>query len=120
MRWTSLNRLHADGLYVGDAKVGNFLAGNDGRIRIFDFETGGVGVPPSAMRTFVIDPSPGDPREADLVHFLVSLLYAYEEKRRDWGSRFIDLRSLLGIEPRSERSAWARGKLRAFIPAVVT
>jgi hypothetical protein len=117
--WAILGRLHAAGLYVGDAKAGNFLAGDDGRIRILDFETSGVvGVPPPDMRTFIIDPSPKDPRVADLAHFLVSLLYPYEEKGRIWEHRFVDVRALLGLEAHSESSGWALDKLRALMPAI--
>jgi serine/threonine protein kinase len=118
--WAILNRLHAAGLYVGDAKAGNFLVSDDGGIRILDFETGGVvGMPPPEMRTFVIDPSPGDPRVADLAHFLVSLLYPYEEKGRIREHRFVDIRTFLDMEAHSPASAWALEKLRALMPVIV-
>jgi tRNA A-37 threonylcarbamoyl transferase component Bud32 len=116
--WSILARLHGAGLYVGDAKLGNFLFGKDGRIRIFDFETAGVaGVPQSEMRTFVLEPSPSDPRKADLAHFLISVLYPYEEKGRNWEHRFVDVSTYLDVEVRSPTTAWAREKLRALMPA---
>lgn len=116
--WSILTRLHAAGLYVGDAKLGNFLLGNDSRIRIFDFETAGVvGVPQSEMRTFVLDPSPNDPRQADLTHFLISVLYPYEEKGRNWEHRFVDPHAYLDVEVHSPGTEWAREKLRSLLRA---
>lgn len=116
--WSILTRLHTAGLYVGDAKLGNFLLGKDARIRIFDFETAGVvGIRQSEMRTFVLEPGFTHARIADLAHFLISVLYPYEEKGRNWEHRFVDPRAYLDVDVHSPGTAWAREKLRALMRA---
>jgi hypothetical protein len=115
--WSILERLHAGGLYLGDAKLANFLADDDGKVRILDFETAGViGDRPSPIRTFNLKPELSDVRTADLGHFLASVLYTYDEENREgpWDSTF-DLRTWVERDSETEIAAWAREKLRKLL-----
>src|SRR5260370_15413865 len=68
--WSILERLHTAGLYLGDAKLANFLAADDGKVWVLDFETAGViGDKPSPIRTFNIKPGLADVYAWDLAHF---------------------------------------------------
>lgn len=115
--WRIFERLHTGGLYLGDAKLGNFLADDDGRVWILDFETAGViGDQPSPIRTFNIKPEPSDVRTADLAHFLASVLYTHDEENREgaWDSTF-DLWTWADRDSETEIAAWAREKLRKLL-----
>ena len=111
--WNVLGQVHDIGLYVGDAKIANFIATDDGDLRLLDFEAAGViGEEPPAIRTFFVSPEPTNPRAADYTHFLASVLYPYEAGRYSWEDRHVDLLHLLDRQPDTEISAWALDKLR--------
>jgi serine/threonine protein kinase len=79
---TMIEQFHAQGVYLGDAKIANFLITEDGDLRALDFEAAGIvgdGAPP--VRTFFVRSEPGDPFAADRAHFLASVLYPYERGR---------------------------------------
>jgi hypothetical protein len=114
--WALMNRLHAGGLYLGDAKLANFIATDDGDLRVLDFEAAGVlGEDPPAIQTFFLDPEPDDPRLGDRAHFLASVLYSYEEGRYSWGDRHVALEAWLDAKPDSDLAAWALDKLRLVL-----
>jgi hypothetical protein len=114
--WEVLNQLHAAGLYVVDAKIGNFIATENSSVRILDFEAAGVvGTPPPAFRTFEIDPVLDNPCVADRVHFLVSILYPYERNHNTWADGLVDLNRLLQIRRGSEVVKWALDRLRKVV-----
>jgi hypothetical protein len=114
--WAVIERLHNSGLYLGDAKLANFIATDDGDLRVLDFEGAGiVDDAPPAVRTFFIEPEPTDPRLADGAHFLASVLYPYEEGRYSWEDRHVDLRAWLRTAPASDSMAWAVEKLRDVV-----
>jgi hypothetical protein len=115
--WSILARLHATGLYLGDAKLANFLAADDGKVWVLDFETAGViGDKPSPIRTFNIKPGLADVCAADLAHFLASVLYAYdEEDREDPRDTNFDLRIWAARNSENEIAAWAHEKLQKLL-----
>lgn len=114
--WALMDRLHDGGVFLGDAKLANFMATDDGDLRVLDFEAAGiVGEERPAVRTFFIAPDPADPRVADRAHFLASVLYPYEEGRYSWEDRHVDLQAWLAREPDSEISAWALERLRQVL-----
>ena len=114
--WALIGHLHANGTYLGDAKLANFMATDDGDLRVLDFEAAGVlGETPTAIRTFFFDPQPADPRLVDRAHFLASVLYPYEQGRYSWEDRHVDLGAWLAGDPDSDVSAWALGKLRTVL-----
>jgi len=114
--WRILDEVHASGLYLGDAKLANFLTTDAGEFRVVDFEAAGVvGQPAPPMLTFIIDPHPLDPRLADRAHFLASVLFCYEEGRRSTADRQVALRACVRHRPRDEAEAWAVGKLRRVL-----
>ena len=111
--WSILERLHAAGLYLGDAKLANFVAADDGKVWVLDFETAGViGDKPSPIRTFNINPGLADVCAADLAHFLASVLYPYDGEGREipWDTNF-DLRTWAARNPDTEIAAWAHEEL---------
>ena len=115
--WALLDRLHAGGVYLGDAKLANFISTDDGDLRVLDFEAAGVlGQTPPAVRTFFVHPEPDDPRLADRVHFLASVLYPYEEGRYSWEDRHVDLQRWMEQEPASDAGRWAVEKLSRVMP----
>jgi aminoglycoside phosphotransferase (APT) family kinase protein len=116
-RWAIFERLHTAGLYLGDAKLANFLAADDGKVWVLDFETAGViGDKPSPIRTFDIKPEFSDVCTADLAHFLASVLYPYDEDDRDGREgRNFDLRIWAARDSETAIAAWAREKLRKFL-----
>lgn len=117
--WALIDHLHAHGTYLGDAKLANFMATDDGDLRVLDFEAAGVlGEAPPAIRTFFFDPQPADPRLADRAHFLASVLYPYEQGRYSWEDRHVDLGAWLGSDPDSDVSAWALDKLRTVLHGI--
>ncbi|MFI1154681.1 hypothetical protein [Streptomyces sp. NPDC020817] len=110
--WTLLDRFHAAGVYLGDAKLANFLLDSDDDVRAVDFEAAGViGDHAPPIRTFFVTPEPSDPRRSDLAHFLVSVLYPYAQGRDGWADRHVDLRVCLEHEPGDEAEAWALERL---------
>jgi hypothetical protein len=114
--WSVFERLHAAGLYLGDAKLANFLAADDGEVRVLDFETAGViGDQPSPIRTFYLKPEPDDAPTADRAHFLASVLRSYDENREGPKDRNFDLRTSADGDAESEISVWAREKLRTLL-----
>ena len=114
--WTVIDRVHEASLYLGDAKIANFIATEDGDLRVLDFEAAGIiGEEPPAIRTFFVTPEPTDPRTADYVHFLTSVLYPYEGGRYSWEDRHVDLEAWRDRQPDTEVSAWALDKLRSVM-----
>jgi hypothetical protein len=115
--WSIIERLHGAGLYLGDAKLANFLAADDGEVRVLDFETAGViGDRPSPIRTFHVKPRFPDVRTADLAHFLASVLYLPDEADREGPhDKSFDLRTWADRDSETETAAWARAKLRKLL-----
>ena len=115
--WSIIERLHGAGLYLGDAKLANFLAADDGQVRVLDFETAGViGDRPSPIRTFHVRPRFPDVRTADLAHFLASVLYTPDEADREGPhDKSFDLRTWADRDSETEIDAWARAKLRKLL-----
>ncbi len=124
--WLLLERFHAAGVYLGDAKLANFLVGPiadadadsaaDEGVRVVDLEAAGViGDHAPPIRTFFITPEPEDPRRSDLAHFLVSVLYPYDQAGKSWANRRVDLRACLEREPADEAEAWALERLRVLL-----
>lgn len=119
--WALIDRLHACGVYLGDAKLANFMATDEGDLRVLDFEAAGVvGDEPPAVRTFFLDPDPTDPRLADRAHFLASVLFPYETGRYSWEDRHVDLGAWLASDPDTDIAAWAVDKLRRVLPISAT
>lgn len=114
--WAMMDQFHAQGVYLGDAKIANFLTTEEGDVRAVDFEAAGVagdGAPP--VRTFFVRSEPPDPFASDRAHFLASVLYPYEQGRYSWSDRHVDLRAWLKREPDDEISAWALDRLPAVL-----
>jgi hypothetical protein len=116
--WEILVRLHKAGLYLGDAKIANFIRGRDGAVRVLDFEAAGrVGEPPPAVKTFDTTPTSADPCQSDRLHFLASVLYPYESGKYSWEDRRVDLHVLCHAAPDSPAARWAARKLRQVLTA---
>ncbi|MFE1547760.1 hypothetical protein [Streptomyces sp. NPDC058718] len=122
--WLLLERFHAAGVYLGDAKLANFLVGpiadsdsdTDEGVRVVDLEAAGmIGDHAPPIRTFFITPEPEDPRRSDFAHFLVSVLYPYDQAGKSWANRRVDVRSCLEREPADEAEAWALERLRVLL-----
>jgi hypothetical protein len=110
--WAMIQTIHSRGLFLGDAKLGNFLLGDDGGLRIVDFETAGVvGQSPPSIHTFLLSPAPADQRAHDRAHFLASVLFDYERTGAERGSREVAMDSLAAQPPSDSVSAWALSKL---------
>ncbi|MEV6332082.1 hypothetical protein [Streptomyces sp. NPDC051909] len=127
--WLLLERFHAEGVYLGDAKLANFLVdvradegegeGEDERVRVVDLEGAGtIGDHAPPIRTFFISPEPEDPRHSDLAHFLVSVLYPYDQAGKSWANRRVDLHACLEREPADDAEAWALERLRVLLDEV--
>jgi len=111
--WRIINKLHTGGVYLGDAKLANFIATDDDVVRVVDFEAAGViGKKPPEVRTFFIEPWPKDPCVADRLHFLASVLFPYEKGEYSWSDRHVDLHSMLDQETHTDVAMWAKRKLR--------
>ena len=114
--WATMERVHRAGLYLGDAKIANFIADDGGDVHVLDFEAAGVlGEEPPAIRTFFLHPEPEDPRRADQAHFLASVLYPYESGRYSWEDRHVDVQDLLALKLDTAVADWALQKLRAVL-----
>lgn len=110
-----LEELHASGVYLGDAKLANFLLTGDDELRVLDFEAAGVvGDEPPAMRTFFLEPELDDRLIADDAHFLASVLFPYEQGKYAREDRVVDVYSWLERPPGDELAAWAQARLRAL------
>jgi hypothetical protein len=118
--WEIIAKIHSAGLYLGDAKIANFLATDAGDLRVLDFEAAGaMGDPPPPIRTFLLNPEPLDPVLADQAHFLASVLFPYEEGRYSWGDRHVNLRDWLQDPPEETAACrWARQKLQSMLPRI--
>ena len=113
--WTITEEFHANGIYLGDVKLANFMMSKDGDLRAVDLESAGeVEKHTSLARTFFVDPQQDDPLAADQAHFLASILYPYGQAGSDWENRHVTLPGLLGQEPESDVSAWALARLGAI------
>jgi hypothetical protein len=114
--WEIMDELRDGGVYLGDAKLANFLLTEGEELRVVDFEAAGVaGQKPLPMLTYLVDPHPLDPFVADRAHFLASVLFHYEASRDNWDDRYIDLRACASIKPRTDVEAWAVDKLRSVM-----
>lgn len=114
--WIILERFHTAGLYLGDAKLANFVAADDGRVFVLDFETAGIiGVHSVPVRTFSLKPEPTDICTADRAHFLASVLYDYDQYREDPWDRNFDLQTWADRDSQTEISSWASAKLRNLL-----
>ena len=111
--WAILDRAHAAGVYLGDAKLANFMATRHDELRAIDFEAAGTpgdGLPP--VRTFLLDDEPEDPFDADRAHFLASVLYPYEDGKYSWRDRQVSLANLRLRPPADEVTRWALERLQ--------
>lgn len=118
--WRLVSELHGGGLFLGDAKLANFLCDGPG-VRVIDFESAGVlGVePPPPLRTFDLrNPAVADLRAADLAHFLASVLFPYEDGGYSRRDRVADLAAYLDRTCRDDAERWAQSKLAALVAAV--
>ncbi|HEX6372892.1 MAG TPA: hypothetical protein VF006_28475 [Longimicrobium sp.] len=115
--WAMLDRFHARGIVLGDAKLANFLATDAGDLRAVDFEAAGaLEEERAAMHTFVVtDLQPGDPRTTDRLHFLASILYPYQSGRYSWKDRHVQLLPWLNRTPDTDVTAWAVARLLAMV-----
>ncbi|HYY56146.1 MAG TPA: hypothetical protein VE842_02385, partial [Pyrinomonadaceae bacterium] len=114
--WKIINELHTGGVYLGDAKLANFLMAEGDELRVIDFEAAGVvGQESLPMLTYLIDPHPLDPLVADRAHFLASVLFPYEAGRHSWADRHIDLRACASRKPQTEIEAWCIDKLQSVM-----
>lgn len=120
--WALLGRMHAAGLYWGDAKLANVLATSQG-VRAIDFETAGlVGHDsPLTMCSFQLeDPVLDDPQRFDCAHFLASVLVPLEPSDPEHASfspRVVKLRELAAETSSSLIEQWARARLREVLSA---
>jgi hypothetical protein len=113
--WAIMEELHAGRVYLGDAKLANFLLTADGDLRVLDFEAAGVvGDEPPAIRTFLLEPELEDRLVADKAHFLASILFPYEEGRYAREDRVVDVHAWLERTPGDEVATWAQDRLRAL------
>jgi|SRR5215213_10103968 len=113
--WKIINDLHAAGVYLGDAKLANFVLTDDDELRVIDFEAAGViGQDPVPMRTFLINPLPKDLCIVDRAHFLASVVFPYENGGHSLSDRRVDLRAWMNQKPETDIAAWAVDKLRSL------
>jgi hypothetical protein len=113
--WNILDGFHARGLFLGDAKLANFIAEDNREVRVLDFETAGVfGDQSLSMRTFRLNPEPADIRAADRAHFLASVLHPYDDRAGE-SSRVFDLKTWVKNYPKTDIEAWAHQKLRKLL-----
>lgn len=116
--WEALERLHAQGLFLGDAKVANFVLGPDGRIRLLDFETSGVAGADAILpiRTFRLGGvSSTSVFTADRSHFLASVLFDYTGSYEPQ-HRYVDLSAAHGRGDDAVR-AWVVERLSRELPS---
>jgi hypothetical protein len=110
--WAILDQIHAGGMYLGDAKLANFLATDDDDLRVVDFEAAGMigdRLPP--VRTFLLEDEPDDPFAADRAHFLASVLFPYEAGRYSWNDRRVSLTKLRLRPAQNDVTRWALARL---------
>lgn len=117
--WSVLRRVHEHGLFLGDAKLANFLLtdarDDDRRVVLLDFETAGIvgSDPPLPIRTFRLHPEPAaDLMAFDRLHFLASVLFDYSAGRYEVEDRRVDLEHWLSACPSSPSQRWAVERLR--------
>lgn len=119
-----LSRIHAAGLYVGDAKLANFIADDkNGGIRAIDFEAAGKlnSARLDVLCTFQFS-SPAFPDMATLerCHLLYSAIHVDEGNTFSESDRIIDLSRLLpNLSVEGEASEWALDQLRAELSEIV-
>lgn len=110
-----LAEIHAAGLYVGDAKLANFVADDDGRAWAIDFESAGERAAPrfDMLRTFHFSrPKLRDPALLDRVHLLYSVLHKGDRRSFSESDRIIDLDAFRqAFEPETEVQRWALAML---------
>ncbi|MCR4344547.1 MAG: hypothetical protein NUV44_07250 [Candidatus Scalindua sp.] len=119
--WDIITQIHENGLYLGDAKLANFLLNEDDKkVFVIDFETSGVieagdTVP---IRTFDIQlPIDKDVRLFDCMHFLASVLFDYSTGQYEIEDRRINLTTLCEKDPESSTQRWAITRLREVLSA---
>ncbi len=114
--WRMIGQVHERGLYLGDAKIANFLRAPSGQLRLLDFEGAGrLGDPLSTARTFDTKPASAEPRLSDQLHFLASVVYPYESGKYSWQDRFVDLESLRRTRGETPAARWAIAKLNRVL-----
>jgi len=112
--WAILHQVHAAQVYLGDAKLANFLATDEDEVTLIDFEAAGTPgdrLPP--IRTFLLDDEPEDPYAADRAHYLASVLYPYEAGRYSWHDRQVSLADLRRRPADDDITRWALDRLDA-------
>jgi hypothetical protein len=114
--WNIPDRFHSHGLFLGDAKLANFIAEDAGEVRVLDFETAGVvGSRPLPIRTFRLMPEPADICTADRAHFLASVLLAYDGDLEGESSRDFNQENWFEKDPKTDIGTWARQKLQKLL-----
>jgi len=112
-----LAEIHAAGLYLGDAKLANFVADEGGRIWALDFESAGDLAAPrfDMLRTFHFSrPKLREPALLDRVHLLYSVLHKGDKISFSESDRIIDLDAFrLAFEPETEVQRWSLTMLEA-------
>lgn len=89
-----IGRVHREGLYIGDAKLANFIVDAEDRVYAIDFECGGETTSHrfDLLRTFHFTRPPiSDARDLDLIHFLYSALHREPVDSFSESDRLIDL-----------------------------
>jgi hypothetical protein len=121
-----LAEIHAAGLYLGDAKLANFVADEGGRIWALDFESSGDLAAPrfDMLRTFHFSrPKLRDHALLDRVHLLYSVLHRGDKLSFSESDRIIDLDAFrVAFEPETEVQRWTLAMLEeelgSLVPAV--
>ena len=113
-----MQSVHDAGLYLGDAKLANFVRDGDGRIWALDFECAGEGDSPRSdlLRTFHFsDISGADSYFIDRIHLLFTAAFNPKEKASfSETDRILELRKFVEVEKgESELEIWALEQLRS-------
>ena len=116
--WDIIQSLHQNELYLGDAKIANFLLDQEGNVKVIDFETSGVIGQTDAVpiRTFNLhNPLVKDQKFSDLISFLVSVLFPYESGNYGSNERKIDLQEYRLLPPVNDAMGWAQERLSELL-----
>lgn len=116
-----LDKIHDAGLYLGDAKLANFLLDEYDRVWAIDFECAGEigqsGTDFDLLRTFhFYKPTITDIRLFDKVHLLYSVLHRKDKVSFSETDRIIEIsRFLERFSAESDVEKWADRQLRSII-----
>jgi len=116
-----LDKIHDAGLYLGDAKLANFLLDDEDRVWAIDFECAGKigqsGTDFDLLRTFHFqNPTITNITLFDRVHLLYSVLHQEDKASFSESDRIIDLsRFLAKFRSKSEVEQWAEAHLHSAI-----